>query len=449
MKEKLTNNIVLKIISVIFAVVLWLIVLNINDPNKVVSISKIPVEIKNEAAILSQNKAYTIESGETAIITISGPRSIVDQLDAEDFIATADINDLSLTNAVPIDVELRKNTYKTKIDIKVHTVMKLNIEDVIEKEFDVIKEYVGELQPGYVLTETTLAKDKITITAPKSQMEKIKSVVAVIDVEGQNNDFSSVAKLKLLDIKNKEINVEEGSIKLSMSELETVSTVLFSKEVPVICDMPERINADNNIENYKISVDKITIAGRKAQLDAVESVELPINVRDLATDTEEIDITYNVGELLPEGVYDYKKIGEIVLTIYLDKQSNKSFEMSVSNISISNIPEGYEASFVSKGNINYTVRGSKDVLKNFEPDITSIHVSMEGLGAGKHSVKVEFALPDGITLLEDVYVEVNLKKQESETTEGSSENESSQENSSEEETTGGEEETSYQGSGEN
>ena len=97
MREKLTNNIALKIISVLCAIAVWIIVLNINDPNKVVSVSKIPVEIINDDAITSLNKAYSIESGKTCTITISGPRSIIDKLDEEDFTAVADIKNLSLT----------------------------------------------------------------------------------------------------------------------------------------------------------------------------------------------------------------------------------------------------------------------------------------------------------------------------------------------------------------
>ena len=93
MKKKLTNNLVLKIASVLFAVIVWLIVLNINDPSKTVTVSDIPVEIINDDAITELGKTYTVKSGSACTIKITGPRSIVDQLDTEDFKAVADIKE--------------------------------------------------------------------------------------------------------------------------------------------------------------------------------------------------------------------------------------------------------------------------------------------------------------------------------------------------------------------
>ena len=47
MMKRLTNNIGLKLISVVFAVILWLIVVNIDDPVSSRKFSNIPVTVVN------------------------------------------------------------------------------------------------------------------------------------------------------------------------------------------------------------------------------------------------------------------------------------------------------------------------------------------------------------------------------------------------------------------
>ena len=67
-KKKLTNNIGLKIASVILAVLIWLVVLNVSDPDKTITISNIPITFINENAITGQDKVYEIASGKAATL---------------------------------------------------------------------------------------------------------------------------------------------------------------------------------------------------------------------------------------------------------------------------------------------------------------------------------------------------------------------------------------------
>ena len=65
MKEKLTRNIGLKILSIVLAAILWLVITNIDDPIKTKNFYNVPVEILNEDAIASLNQVYDIKEGET------------------------------------------------------------------------------------------------------------------------------------------------------------------------------------------------------------------------------------------------------------------------------------------------------------------------------------------------------------------------------------------------
>ena len=108
MKKKLTNNLFLKILSVIFAFFLWLVVVNIDDPDVTDIIVGIPITIINEEKITEQGQIYHIEFpvNQSGSIIVKGARSIVDKLKPSDIKATVDFSDVSSVGAVTINYTL-------------------------------------------------------------------------------------------------------------------------------------------------------------------------------------------------------------------------------------------------------------------------------------------------------------------------------------------------------
>ncbi|MBP5565549.1 MAG: hypothetical protein J6X45_07495 [Lachnospiraceae bacterium] len=55
MKQKLTHNLNLKVLAVLFSVMIWIIVVNIDDPVKSVQFNDVPVQVINESALTDEN----------------------------------------------------------------------------------------------------------------------------------------------------------------------------------------------------------------------------------------------------------------------------------------------------------------------------------------------------------------------------------------------------------
>ena len=78
MKEKLTKNLDLKILAILFSVILWLVIVNIDDPVKSVQFSDVNVKILNASVLEKQGKVYEIEDGTNLVtVTVIGRRSII------------------------------------------------------------------------------------------------------------------------------------------------------------------------------------------------------------------------------------------------------------------------------------------------------------------------------------------------------------------------------------
>ena len=110
MKNKLTKNWGLKLGSFLFAVALWIIVTNINDPVIPYKVSDVPVTIRNANLITDKGQIYEVLDGTDVIdvVTITAPRSIIDSLDKSNVVAVADMNDLTSLNTISIKLSTNK-----------------------------------------------------------------------------------------------------------------------------------------------------------------------------------------------------------------------------------------------------------------------------------------------------------------------------------------------------
>ena len=120
MMKHLANNPGLKLLSLLFAVIIWLVVVNVADPDATKTFS-VPVEIINKDIITEMGKVPSVV-GDTdiAVFTISGPRSSVDNMTSDDFSATADLSQVDLSQEgeaklVPIEITAKKNERRIEI----------------------------------------------------------------------------------------------------------------------------------------------------------------------------------------------------------------------------------------------------------------------------------------------------------------------------------------------
>lgn len=115
MRERLKNNFGLKVLSLLFAIVLWLLVVNIDDPIGEVTFRNIPVKVLHEEIFTSKSSTYTIvDDKDTVNVTVSARRKVLSEIKPSDIIVTADIKDRvtnSLTEAtLPTEVTIDRKS---------------------------------------------------------------------------------------------------------------------------------------------------------------------------------------------------------------------------------------------------------------------------------------------------------------------------------------------------
>lgn len=414
MKNKLTDNLILKILSVLMAVLIWIVVLNINDPSKTRVISGIKVMVENESVITDNGQVYTITEGQLISVKVTGPRTIVDSLKADDFNATADFRDLSQANSVPIDVSLSDYSYQQKVTIneKSNNTIRLEIEDLTEETYDIKVKYTGVAAQDYVLAHTELDTEKVKITAPESVHKSIEEVCASVNITDVSADFDAVVPLKVYDNKGVELIQADNHVTTDVTQVKTSNTVYYTKAV--LLSYGEITGGEQNIKisGVKLSKTSVLLMGRKEHLDELEEIMLPTESIVIDGSQNEVAAEYHLEELLPEGVYLNDTVKTVTLTVFLKEIIQKTITVNVADIGIKNIPDGMDASISTNGKISIRIEGEKQILEELDSSSVSAYVSLKNLTEGISRVPVQLQLADGVEQINQVYVDVNLTNTE-------------------------------------
>ena len=410
LKMSLTNNIGLKFLAVLIALVLWLAIVNVNDPEKTITVSNIPISVTNESAITSRDMVYNVKSEQYLNITVSGKRSIVSNLSAEDFRATASLKELSKVNSIPVDVTTKNASLGRKITIvkqSAQTIL-VDVENVEEKDFtDLVVEYTGKVADGYVAGLSSMSTDEVTVKAPTSIIDKIKKVAVRCSLDGANTNISKKCPVILYDKNDKEIKSDE--IELSDKKIRVNVNVLRAKQVPISTINKDELGkpADGYVvDDVILSSDSITVYGSEESLDSIESLDIQddIDVSDAKGDvTQNIDVTGK----LPKGL---SVSGESTITVkvVIKKLITRTFEYDASEVSLNDLSSDLDVQLVTK-KVKVTLQGEEEVISQLTKDDMAISADFGKVKEGTTTVHVDVAVPDNTTLMNNVTIKIKAK----------------------------------------
>ena len=170
MKEKLTNNLAIKLIALFCAFFVWLAVVNVANPIKV-STREVPVTITNDQVLEQADLAYDVVGKKTAVISFKIRTKDDYKVKASDFNAYADLSEMyDVTGAIPIRVEVVNNEelLESTPVVKSPEVIKITTEALQTKAFTLKAYPQGEAADGYEAGEVTMVPSQVTVKGPTS-----------------------------------------------------------------------------------------------------------------------------------------------------------------------------------------------------------------------------------------------------------------------------------------
>lgn len=420
MKRKWTDNIPLKIMSVAVAVLVWLIVVNIDNPIETQYYTIPNVEIINKDYIESPETGGKMcmpeENQATVRVAVTAPRKTQSRLKSSDITAVADLQQAISLETEPVMVPITATCLGIPAeDIKV-TPQNLSVylDDKETQEFVVNVSRNDKPAKDFEVGTLTANPEKVRITGPKSLVNKIDKVSATISVSGKNQDFSQERILTIYDKNQEELSeAERNSLRIENNAKVAVSVKLWKvrKEVKLSAGYIGEPAWGYQVGNIKTLPDTISVAGSDEALDKLSQenniIEIPSENIDISGESKDVEIKVSLADVLPAGIKLVTDSSEDVwVNVSILPLGSEAYDLLTKEIEIKNPPKGLQVTFET-AQIEVRIKAEDHDLKglDIEKDIKA-SIDLDGKEEGNYEVPVKIELPDGYEVVNKVTTEV-------------------------------------------
>lgn len=396
MMKHLTNNPGLKLLSLLFSVVLWLVVVNVADPDATKSFS-VPVEIVNKDIITEMGKVPSVVGdSDIAVFYIAGPRSYVEDMTSDDFSVTADLSQVDLSQEgniklVPIEITAKRNDRRFEI-VRRTVNMQITLEDRLEQKFVISAESTGTPSEGYAIGGVEVTPNLLKISGPASVVSQIKRVEATINVDGVSGDVSDNVIPVLYD--------EDGSVispdllEVNQSAVTIKAEIWATKSVPIQCQVNGEPAAGYQFRSVECAPETVMVKGKAAVLNRISVINIPGDVIDISGAREDKEDTVDITPYLDAlGISLVEpSASQVAVTVIIEQKETKAFDYPTANIKISGLPSEYELNF-SAETLSVNVRALGEDMETLALENIEALLDVTDLTPGTYTRQLTINLP--------------------------------------------------------
>lgn len=406
-KRVLFHNLSIKLLSVVGAVLVWLLIMNIDDPYKTKTFL-VQVETVNEDALHSVHKVYEIVEGSTASVSVRGKRSVVDNLRTDDIRATADLSELSSVNAVAIKVRLKKNV-SSDVVLECNQVMKVSLEDMEKKQVKLTVETEGTPADGFSVGECMTRPGVIEVTGGSSVIDRIATVRVTINVNGASQDITKTVEPVAYDKRGN--RVFSSTLSFSENVIRVRAKLLQNKAIPVKVKISGEPAEGYEFVEVSCLPETIEIAGAEKKLANVTQLVIPIDITGMTDLSGNLEQEVTAEDYLAEDVTVLEDYQKLTVKITIEKLVRKKIQIQTTRIQLSNVDKGYLATVY--GNVSFlelTVEGRESIIDELSDSDLFAYVDCSGLKKGIHTLPIEIELGDEYKLVRGADIRVLISK---------------------------------------
>lgn len=237
---------IVKILCLLAAFLLWIYVMIVESPGDEYVIENIPVQLIN-TDILERDAKLSVYSGfdQYVNVTVSGKRSVISRLTAEDIIATADVSGIQraaqtsvkVNVTVPEDCEFVSVSQNT-ISVKADNYVERNVTiygNLLNKNtaylYDEAPVFRSNSGSNQTLTTDSYIVDSVIVSGPQSIVETVSKAVVDIDLTDRNTKFTALLPIYLVNESNQRLDSEY--LQKTFDFVQVTMPVFVTRSVPV------------------------------------------------------------------------------------------------------------------------------------------------------------------------------------------------------------------------
>lgn len=305
---------VIKVISILVSLIIWIYVVYFQNPQYEKWIKNIPVTKTNMSTDFSTGKLKIMETNsDTVDIKVRGSRKTIAKLNNQNIKVSADMISIAKEGQYSLSTNVVFPVGGIAVLNKEPYTLDLSVDKVSNKKLKIEVKKTGNLKSGHEIDTQTITPETVSITGPQSILNSISKAIITVDVNNKVSDIKGNYLIELFDSNNSKI--ENPNLSKSVDFAEALFTVAATKEVKIVPKVKF-----SNVGNGKEVTASVTgnktvfIKGKSSVLESISEIYTKeftfSNIQNGYVATVELDIPENVS--LADGE---KSMAKVVLSV--------------------------------------------------------------------------------------------------------------------------------------
>lgn len=382
MTKLMNRNLAAKLISVFFAMILWLYVMSVINPRITSEVLNVPVQLMNES-IIRQSGLVVFGQPEINIrVRLSGNRDQVQRVTRENIDARIDLRGYTEgTNSIAIEVNVPGG-----VDVdwspKFATI---ELERIVSKQKEVAVEIEGQPAQGYLLGEPQLRPNLVWIEGPESYVNSVEKIVAELTLEGQRENVSLNLPLRAVNSRGEEVT----QVDVRTTLVDILLPIDQLKSVGVELDID--VEAAEGFQIVSVITDPVdtTIRGPEQTLADITRLSTELfQLKDLDESTE-----VQIPIIFPEGVSPVDQ-QMVTVRIEVERVLEETYVVPRETFRTRNLdPDLILQQETLPERLEVTIRAQESIVESLDPRTIQVFIDVDDLGEGVHTIIPIIQLP--------------------------------------------------------
>ena len=373
--RRLFHNTGLKIISFVFAVILWGMVMSQTNPPRLKMVYDVPVELTGLETLNNRGLSLATEAEElpdTVDVKLEVPMDDLSRVSAENVSAVLDLSRVMTTGEHELSVDLR-TAYGTVTSSTVSSVS-VEIESLTTSIVPVQVSTTGALSENLRMGKVVATPAQFQITGPETDVNRVVAAVVEVDLSTLTGDLNRSMVYTLVD-ENYE-PVQSVNITSTIGNSVSVSLPVYPiKEVPIAFESSTTglLKEGFYVEGIEVAPQTVRVAAPQAVLDEIDSI--PVSTIDLEGVSESITTTLPLKKSADIVWTDVNEVDVVVRV--KEEEATKTF--SGIQVKYRNLAAGYKVEMYN-ATVDIEVTMAKSKLEKLSNEDIWIYVDLAGMG---------------------------------------------------------------------
>lgn len=374
---QITNNLPLKLISLIFAILLWIFVMDTENPIIEREISGLDIHYINKEVLANKNIDMSSTSVDTISVVIFGKRDKIVKLDKNSIVPKVDLKSAS-PGTQNFNVEVTSPDAEIFIKSISDTTISISFDSISKKKFAIEKVETGKMPENRILHHVEQEISEVELHGPKRYLESVDKVFAVLDMTQLNQSNEVLSPILIVDKNGREISELTPNFKIQ----KFTCAVYKNASIPVNYEIIGELGSDFRIDSLEIEPKHLKVYGEVKKIEALEKSDNKFII-DVSQVKESMNLAFS-SKLLSEDI----RVDQLPrLSLKVDEYIERTFTLTNDNIDFIDLNTEYEVDLLTDFGASFKVYGEKNEINALNSGDFKLMVSLKNLNIGEYTLE--------------------------------------------------------------